>query len=289
MSKPNILLQLDTDAQPSVFDSVVAVDAGVAHLLRHGGVRRSDVRDLIYGAMFTRGVDDLRHTAVFVGGSDVAAGEELLAEVRRAFFGPMRVSVMLDSNGANTTAAAAVLAAGKHHKLQGAAALVLAATGPVGSRVVRLLALAGAAVTVGSRARSKAETVCRAVAERVPNAQLTPLETGTSEQVARALAAAQIVISAGAPGVELASAAARAASKTLKVAIDLSAVPPAGLAGIEATDRGTQRDGMICYGAIGVGATKMKIHKAAIRQLFEAHDQVLDAEEIYALGEQLAT
>ena len=94
---------------------------------------------------------------------------------------------------------------------------------------------------------------------------------------------------AGAPGVELASATARTASKTLKVAIDLSAVPPAGLAGIEPTDRGAERDKMITYGALGVGATKMKIHKAAIRQLFEAHDQVLDAEDIYALGAKLAS
>ena len=46
-------------------------------------------------------------------GRDVAAGEELLAKVRECFFGPMRVSVMLDSNGANTTAAAAVLCARK--------------------------------------------------------------------------------------------------------------------------------------------------------------------------------
>jgi hypothetical protein len=289
MAKPKILLQLDSDAQPSVFDSVVAVDAGVDHLLRHGGVRPADVRELVYGAMFTRGVEDLRHTAAFIGGSDVAAGEAILAEVRRAFFGPMRVSIMLDSHGANTTAAAAVLAAAKHQTLQGTTVVVLAATGPVGSRVVRLLALAGASITVGSRTRSKAEGVCRGIAERAPQARLTPLETSSPENVARALAGAQVVIAAGAPGVELASATARTASKTLKVAIDLSAVPPAGLAGIEPTDRGAERDKMITYGALGVGATKMKIHKAAIRQLFEAHDQVLDAEDIYALGAKLAS
>jgi hypothetical protein len=28
----------------------------------------------------------------------------------------------------------------------------------------------------------------------------------------------------------------------------------------------------------------MKLHKAAIRRLFESNDAVLDAEEIYALG-----
>jgi methylenetetrahydrofolate/methylenetetrahydromethanopterin dehydrogenase (NADP+) len=288
MSKPKILVQLDTDAQASVFDGVVAVDAGVDQLFRHAGVQVSQVRDLVYGAMFTRGGDDLNATALFVGGSDVRAGEAVLAEVQRVFFGPMRVSVMLDSNGANTTAAAAVLAAARHQPLKDAEAVVLAATGPVGSRVVRLLALEGARVQVGSRTLSRADAVCESVRKRTANAQLTPIETGSADVVARALASAQIVIAAGAPGIELASAAARAQSKTLKVAIDLSAVPPVGLAGIEITDSAKSRDGMTCYGAIGVGGTKMKIHKAAIRQLFTAHDQVLDAEEIYRLGKGVA-
>ena len=287
MSKPKILVQLDSDAQPSVFDAVVAVDAPVDQLFRHGGVQVSQVRDLVYGAMFTRGIDDLRYTAIFVGGSDVSAGEAILAQVRRTFFGPMRVSVMLDSNGANTTAAAAVLTAGKHCLLGGANAVVLGATGPVGSRVVLMLALAGASVKVASRTRPRAEAICQAVAVKVPGANLTAVETNSHTQTAAALEHAQVVIAAGAPGVELLSAAARAQHKNLAVAIDLSAVPPLGLAGIEVTDKAAERDGMICYGAIGVGGTKMKIHKAALRQLFEAHDQILDAEEIYHIGQKL--
>ena len=75
--------------------------------------------------------------------------------------------------------------------------------------------------------------------------------------------------------------------KHLQVAIDLGAVPPVGLEGIDPMDKANDRDGMIVYGAIGVGGTKMKIHKAAIRQLFNANDQVLDAEEIYRIGQQL--
>ena len=38
MSKPRILLQLDPDVHASVFDAVVAVDAGVEHLLQYRGV-----------------------------------------------------------------------------------------------------------------------------------------------------------------------------------------------------------------------------------------------------------
>ena len=86
MTKPRILLQLDTDDQASVFDSVVAVDAGVEHLLRHQGVTAANVRGLVHGAIFTRGLTDLLHTAIFIGGSDMAAAEAVLAEVRQAFF-----------------------------------------------------------------------------------------------------------------------------------------------------------------------------------------------------------
>jgi hypothetical protein len=287
MSKARILVQLDSDPQPSVFDGVVAVDADVQQLFRHGGVLVDQVRDLVYGAMFTRGVDDLKSTAVFVGGSNVAAGEKLLGQVKKTFFGPMRVSVMLDSNGANTTAAAAVVAAARHQALQDAQALVLAATGPVGSRVVRLLALEGATVRVASRSLARAEVICQEIKKRQPDAKLFPLEIATAEAAAELLATAQIVIAAGAPGVELATTEALASSKTLRVAIDLSAVPPVGLAGIEVMDRAKERHGLICYGAIGVGGTKMKIHKAAIRQLFTANDLVLDAEEIYRIGQKL--
>jgi hypothetical protein len=287
VSKAKILVQLDSDAQASVFDGVVAIDAGIDHLLRHSGVTTSQVRDLVYGAMFTRGVDDLRYTAVFVGGADVSAGEKLLAQVQRTFFGPMRVSVMLDSNGANTTAAAAVLTAAKHQPLCDTTATVLAATGPVGARVVRLLALEQAVVRVGSRNRARAEAVCADVAASVPGARLTPVETASPAETAGALQGAAILIAAGAPGVELASQAIRAAATELRVAIDLSAVPPVGLAGIDITDKAVERDGMTCYGAIGVGGTKMRIHKAAVRQLFDRNDQVLDAAEIFRIGQLL--
>ena len=288
MGKSKILVQLDGDSHASVFDSVVAIDAGVDQLLRHAPVLVSQVRELAYGAMFTRGVEGLKSTAIFVGGSDVSAGEAIVAQLKRTFFGPMRVSVMLDSNGANTTAAAAVLAASRHCTLAGADAVVLAATGPVGSRVVRLMAREGAKVKVASRTKARAEAVCQAVLAKCPQAQLTPIEIASSAQAAAAVEGAKIVIAAGAPGVELLGAPARAAVTSLEVAIDLSAVPPTGLGGIEVTDSAQTRDGMTCYGAIGVGGTKMKIHKAAIQQLFERNDQMLDAEEIFEIGKQLA-
>ena len=82
-----ILIQLDTDPQPSVFDRVVAVDAGVEQLFSYGGVTPETVTPLVHGAIFTRGPGDLKNTAIFVGGSDVSTGETLVKAIRKAFFG----------------------------------------------------------------------------------------------------------------------------------------------------------------------------------------------------------
>jgi hypothetical protein len=287
MAKPKILIQLDTDPQASVFDAIVAVDAGVDQLLRHSGVTPVGVRDLVFGAMFTRGPDELHQTAIFIGGSSVDAGDKLLNEVKHCFFGPMRVSVMLDSNGANTTAAAAVLAAGEHVDLKGATVAVLAATGSVGQRIVRLLAGIGAHVRVASRALERAEDVCADIATDMEGAHLKPFSSVSPGGIGQVLDGAQVVISAGAPGVPTLAAADRQKCKSLQVVIDLSAVPPLGIEGLEVSDKATERDGAICYGAIGVGGSKMKIHKAAIARLFESNDQVLDSAEIFQLGRAL--
>jgi hypothetical protein len=287
--KRKILIQIDSDPQASTFDAVVAVDAGVDFLFRHHNVEDTDVRSLVHGAMFTRGGEDLSSTAVFIGGSNVEAGEALLEQVKRTFFGPLRVSVMLDANGANTTAAAAVLVAGKHIDLSKTTALVLGATGPVGQRAVRLLARQGAKVHVGSRAVQRAKNVCATIAGFDAAAKLTPHGTLTPNEIAAALEGVQLIISAGAAGAQLLSADARRACRTLKVAIDVNAVPPLGLEGVEVTDRAREREGVICYGAIGVGGTKMKIHKAALQALFERNDLVLDAEEIYEIGRLLVS
>jgi methylenetetrahydrofolate/methylenetetrahydromethanopterin dehydrogenase (NADP+) len=287
VDKRKILIQLDSDAQPSVFDRVVAVDAGADEIFSYGSVRPEQVQGLVHGAIFTRGAKDLKSTAIFVGGSDVSAGEKLMAEALKHMipkFG-LRVSIMLDANGANTTAAAAVRAAARHLELKDAKAVVLGGTGPVGQRVCRLLAREGAQVRVGSRQQAKAAAVCQEILGRVPNAQLQPVGTATKLELVAAMQDRTLFIAAGAAGVVLVTKSARAACPSLKVAIDLNAVPPLGIEGVGVGDKGVTYDGIICYGAIGVGDTKMKVHKAAIASLFDTSDKVLDAEEIYQIAQ----
>src|SRR6267378_1151138 len=146
-----LLLQLDSSRLPSVFDRVVAYDGGADEVMSYGGVTEADVRDLIHGCIFTRGPQDLKHTAVFIGGADMTAGEQVLAAARRSFFGPFTVSLMLDSNGSNTTAVAAVAkmlqAAGD---VRGKRVLIVAGTGPVGIRAAGLFAKAGAELVLNT-------------------------------------------------------------------------------------------------------------------------------------------
>ncbi len=285
--KPAILVHLDTDPLPSVFDRVVAVDAGVQHLFSYGGVTPGNVMPLVHGCIFTR--KDLHRTAIFVGGSDVTAGEAVLAEVRKHLlpkFG-LSVSVMLDSNGANTTAAAAVRAAARHVDLDTVKALVLGGTGPVGQRVARILAKHGAHVRIGSRQKDRAEAVCQAIRAGVPGANLESIAVASSADGPRALDGRELVVAAGAPGAVLLPKKLRLAAPDLRVVIDLNGVPPAGIEGVELNDKGVERDGDFCYGALGVGGTKMKVHKAAVADLFARNDAVLDVDEIYALATRI--
>jgi hypothetical protein len=288
--KPKILIQLDTDPQPSVFDAVVAVDAGAEHLFRHGGVTPANVRDLVYGALFTRGPGDLRATAIFIGGSNVAAGEEVLAAVQATFFGPFRVSVLFDASGANTTAAAAVLAASRSlgGTLQDVSAAVLGATGPVGHRVARLLLGLGAKVAVGSRSLDRATALAEVLRQTNGGGNVTPFASTVANDLAAALKDSSVVVTAGAAGATLLPGAIWKNLPNLKALIDLNAVPPLGIEAIEATDKNTERGPVRAWGALGVGGIKMKIHKQAIEELFTANDKVFDAEQVLALGRSLS-
>ena len=164
---------------------------------------------------------------------------------------------------------------------------MLAATGPVGSRVARLLAGRGAVVRVGSRDLERATAVCRAVLDRLPQAKVVPAFVTNETELKSGLEGVRLVIAAGPPGVMLLPAHVRRECPALEAIVDLNAVPPLGIEGLEVTDRGKPRDGVIAYGAIGVGALKMKAHKRAIQRLFESNDVILDAEEVLELATRL--
>lgn len=286
MSKRTILIQLDSDAHPSVFDRVVAVDAGADEIFSYGSVAPEQVQGLVHGAIFTRGPADLRNTAIFVGGSDVARGEALMAEAQKHMipaFG-LRVSIMLDANGCNTTASAAVRSVEKHISGPENRALVLGGTGPVGQRAGLLLARGGFEVLLASRSVERSESAAKAVQKLAPEGgQVRGVAPANPEQIRETLAGVQVVVAAGAAGVCLLPKSIWASCPNLKVLVDLNAVPPLGIEGVEVMDKGTEREGKVVYGALGVGGLKMKLHRKAIQSLFESNKAVLDAVAIHAI------
>jgi NADPH:quinone reductase-like Zn-dependent oxidoreductase len=217
----------------------------------------------------------------------MSAGEQLLAIAQDSLFAPFKVSIMLDSNGSNTTAVAAVVrieqAVGD---VRGKSALILAGTGPVGQRAAGLLAKGGAKVTITSRKPEQGDRARRAIAERF-GVEVSVRTMAEASQCAEVLQGAAILLNSGPAGVLMAPKGAWTGCESLEVAVDLNAVPPLGIEGVELNDAGVERDGVKVFGAFGVGNFKTKLHKACVAKLFERNDLVLDAEAIADVARQL--
>jgi methylenetetrahydrofolate/methylenetetrahydromethanopterin dehydrogenase (NADP+) len=235
-------------------------------------------------------VEDLKNTAVWVGGKDVAEGEQVFAQVQKAYFGPFRVSVMLDSNGCNTTAATTVARIAKARSLDGNRAVVLG-LGAVGLRSATLLQQEGCEVAVASlpadlfgddrpyhrpRGLSVAENLGLEIREPSDRSELEATVDGAS-----------IVLAAGPAGVEVLRRDAWAAAESVELLADYNAAEPLGIEGTKATDDLAEYDGKLVLGALAIGGPKMKVHKACVRRLFESNDQVLDTDAVYAIAKEL--
>lgn len=275
-----LLLQLDSSRLPSVFDQVVAYDAGADEIMSYGGITEGDVRDLIHGCIFTRGPKDLKNTAVWIGGNNMSAGEQLLAMAQDALFPPFSVSIMLDSNGSNTTAVAAVVKIEETlGDLTGKKVLILAGTGPVGQRAAGLLAKDGARVTITSRKPEQGDKARQFISARF-NVEVDAVAMSDPAKLPELLEGTEILLNSGPAGVQMVPRSAWTAAKALKIAVDLNAVPPLGIEGVDVNDAGEKREGVLVYGAFGVGNFKTKLHKACVTKLFTQNDLVLDAEAI---------
>ncbi|MFI4890100.1 MAG: NADP-dependent methylenetetrahydromethanopterin/methylenetetrahydrofolate dehydrogenase [Steroidobacterales bacterium] len=281
-----LLYQFDTDAQPAVFDNVVAYDGGADHVTAYGGINADNVGALVDGAIFTRSPQDKKNTAIFIGGGNMVVGEAVLAAVQKKFFAQFRVSVMFDCNGSNTTAAAAVAWLSKGRSLAGKRAVVLAGSGPVGQRAAVLLAREGARVAITGRKHAAVQAACDLI-KRQFGVDAEPIEAPGHAERGAAIAGAHVVLATGAAGINLLQAAQWQDSATLELVADANASPPAGIEGVGIADRGVQSHGKTLFGPLGFGALKLALHRACIARLFEQNDLLLDAEEIYRIAKSM--
>ena len=283
-----LLFQLDTDTHPASFDTIVGYDGGADHVIGYGGVTPDNVKPLVEGTIFTRAPKEKKNTAIFIGGSNMAEGQALLAAVQKIFIPDygFQVSIMLDSNGSNTTAAAGVAKLAASGQLNGKKAVVLAGTGPVGQRAAVMLAQEGADVTITSRDLGRAQQACQDMHDSF-GVTLHPVVAFDNDARAESITDAQIVFATGAAGVELLKSEHWQDNPNIEMMADANATPPIGIGGTDMMDKGVDRNGKIVWGAIGFGALKLAVHRACIANLFENTKQVLDAKEIFQLAKSM--
>jgi len=278
-----LLLHLDTDPVPSAFDQAVAYDSDVDNIISYGNATRDNVTSHVHGMIFTRGGKNLKNSAIFIGGSDVHASELVGIAVKKAFFGPVRVSVMLDPNGSNTTAAAVARKVMNSYDITGKKVVIIGA-GPVGQRSALYFLKGGAGeVVITSRSMARAKIITAQMKQSY-GVTVTPGESRSDESVAKLLKDAHVAIASGPAGVCILPKSAWATSPTLEVIADVNAVPPLGVEGIEIMDNNNEKEGVKLYGAITIGNFKMKVHHSAISALFDSNDQFLDETTIYDIA-----
>src|ERR1700761_484643 len=279
-----ILVQLDTDHHPSPFDAIAAYDADVDIVLGYGEITPDGLADVVQGAIFPRGPDGLANTAFWVGGSRVRDGEAVFAAARKLFFPPFEPSIMLDSDGSNTTSAAAVAMVRKAVKLDGARAAVIG-VGPVGLRTAELLRRENADVTLYTFPPDVMEGGYRRASGVgvADEAGFEVVEPKSSDDLEAALAGRAVVFASGPAGVQILRRSGWA-QEGVRVVVDYSAAAPVGVEGVDRMDALEEEDGVLKLGALAVGGPKMKVQKRCVQRMFEAKGTVLDLTGVYEVA-----
>lgn len=259
MERRYILHMFTPGRQMSPFDVNMAVDAGYEVVVPYAEVGADNVAAMTQDAIFSRGPKGTRYTGIFIGGRDVIVAADMLEFARKSMVGPFSVPVFADPSGSYTTAAAMVacierrLQRGGAGDLAGKRVLLLGGTGAVGRIAAVLAARLGAEVTVAShssqqRAQQSADAVNVRFGTRVQAAG-----AGSPDALRELLAQADVLCGTAAAGVQVASSDDLAHAGRLRVAADVNAVPPAGIAGVDAMDDGKPLAG-VGQGAVGIGA-----------------------------------
>jgi hypothetical protein len=276
-----VLVQLDTDQHPSAFDAIAAYDAGVDVVMSYGAITADNLDDVVQGAIFPRGPDGLSNTIFWVGGSKVRDGEAVFEAAQKLFFAPFKPSIILDSDGSNTTAAAAVALVHGAVELEGTNAGVIG-VGPVGLRTAELLRRERADVTMftfppdvmkGGHRRASGIPVAE-------DAGFEVVEPASSDELDAALAGRAAVFAAGPAGTQILRRSGWAQAG-VRVVVDYSAAEPVGVEGVDRGESLEEEDGVLKLGALAVGGPKMKLQKACIRKMLESKGTVMSLEGVY--------
>jgi len=217
----------------------------------------------------------------------------MLERAESAMVKPFVVSLMADPSGAYTTAAAmvacveAALLRKDPAGLKGQRVLILGGTGPVGRIAGVIAAQAGAAVQLSSRnGIDVAEEAAKQTGQRF-GVTIHGVSGGDRAAVRTSLAEADVVLACAAAGVQVVSVEDLAFAKAMKVAADVNAVPPEGIAGLGVMDNAAPLAGTsaLCIGALAIGNVKYQTQHRLLVQMQGAEKAlVLSFPEAFAVA-----
>jgi methylene-tetrahydromethanopterin dehydrogenase len=298
MEHPYILHFLTPSRHISPFDVNMALDAGFDSVMPYTHVTVDDVAPLTQDAIFSRGPKGVKRTGIFIGGREVDVAHEMLETAQAAMVPPFEASVFADPSGAYTTAAAMVAGVERLLKVstpEGFHGLkvVVYGIGPVGACAAVLAAGAGASVTIAShnsevRARSVA-AMCQARF----GAMIQGAVAADSQQKRVLIRDCHVILACGKAGVHLFGRDDLAAARDLRVAADVNAVPPEGIEGVGAMDRGkplTAGSGRaLGIGALAIGNIKFKVQRGLFEKMRSADRPVyFDFRHAFELARELS-
>jgi len=288
-----VFIFLDTDKYCSPFDMLVAIDVFPDSMIfKYENVTGEDAPKIIYDLLFPRGPLGAAHTKIFINGSNFDMVNEVVAATQSCMkSAPWGNSIIVDPRGGYSTAAAAVaktLGASLEKgfgALEGKNVTVLAGTGPVGQTAARIYAAEKANVTISSRSSAKGQAVADKINEEVGAQKVRVVEVRSSEQTGVAIKDAEIVLAAGAGGIQLLSQADLNKSSTCKIVADINAIKPLGVEGLGSNDDGKElKPGVYGIGALAIGKLKIKIEKEMITRATLEPQGLFDYAVAYEIG-----
>jgi hypothetical protein len=288
-----VFVFLDTDKYCSPFDLLVAIDAFPDSMIfKYENVTGEDAPKIVYDLLFPRGPLGAAHTKVFINGSNFEEVEKVVAATQKAMStAPWGNSIIVDPRGGYSTAAAAVAktfgAAMEKGlgDLEGKKVTVLAGTGPVGQTAARIYATAKADVTISSRSLAKGQAVADKINAECGAQRVKVVEVAKPDQTVAAIKDAEIILAAGAGGVQLLTAADLAAAPNCKIVADINAIKPLGVEGLGPNDDNKEiKPGVWGIGALAIGKLKIKTEVEMIKQATAAKDGLFDYSIAYNIA-----
>jgi methylene-tetrahydromethanopterin dehydrogenase len=274
---PHLLFYLDTDVKASPFDICMAYDVGYNAVIPYENVTPEDAKLIVQDALFSRGPKGVKHTCFLIGGKNAERAEDVFKAIKDSMFPPFKTSIIIDPAGAYTTAAAMVakvesaLVSSKLGELKDKTCAILG-TGSVGKIAAVLLAKLGCNVMIASLnpkrvdGKEHAENVTRLLAKD-HGVQVEGIFAPTPASKIELLKKADVVMCAGIRGIRLIDKEMLNEVKHIKVLVDINAIPPFGVEGIELKDDMREMlPGIFTIGALTVGDLKHKLEKEILRE-----------------------